>query len=318
MKTFSIGEAIAEPFRQAGRRPVATILWGLVLLAPSAIVLAAVVPLLVELAASGALDQGPGAEVSLFEDDFAAMMQFQIWSHLGNIAQLFTVLLATTAIIRAVFAGRRGDRAAFLRIGMHELYVAVVGLTIGVGVFIAMIVAVLLAVAVGVALDGVPDPWRILIYVGMGVALFVGLLALWGRLALLAPASLRYDTFAFVEGWRLGRGQTWRLLGLMIVMFLVMIALGIAVTILFMIVAMLVGGGLTVTDPEAVLAWLESLPERPGLLIGLGVVLVLPMAWIHGFCQLLGTAPFARAVSDLAREPEEAPAISADTTPIAD
>lgn len=318
MKTFSIGEAIAEPFRQAGRRPVATFVWGLVLLAPSAIVLAAVVPLLVELAASGALDQGPGAEVSLFEDDFAAMMQFQIWSHLGNIAQLFTVLLATTAIIRAVFAGRRGDRAAFLRIGMHELYVAVVGLTIGVGVFIAMIVAVLLAVGVGFALGGVPDPWRILIYVGMGVALFVGFLALWGRLALLAPASLRYDTFAFVEGWRLGRGQTWRLLGLMIVMFLVMIALGIAVTILFMIVAMLVGGGLTVTDPEAVLAWLESLPERPGLLIGLGLVLLVPMAWIHGFCQLLGTAPFARAVLDLAREPEETPAISADTTPIAD
>lgn len=318
MKTFSIGEAIAEPFRQAGRRPVATLVWGLVLLAPSAIVLAAVVPLLVELAASGALDQGPGAEVSLFGDDFAAMMQFQIWSHLGNIAQLFTVLLATTAIIRAVFAGRRGDRVAFLRIGMHELYVAVVGLTIGVGVFIAMIVAVLLAVGVGFALGGVPDPWRILIYVGMGVALFVGFLALWGRLALLAPASLRYDTFAFVEGWRLGRGQTWRLLGLMIVMFLVMIALGIAVTILFMIVAMLVGGGLTVTDPEAVLAWLESLPERPGLLIGLGLVLLVPMAWIHGFCQLLGTAPFARAVLDLAREPEETPAISADTTPIAD
>lgn len=316
MKTFSIGEAIAEPFRQAGRRPMAVIGWGLVLLAPTVIALAAMFPLLADMAASGAFDSGPDADVSPFDDDFAAVVQFQIWSQLANLLQLLAALLVTTAMIRAVFAGRRGDRTGFLRVGMHELYVAVIGVTIFFGMVIAMVSTALLAVAIGMAFRGLPDPWRVLVYVGMGIAYAVGFLALWGRLALLAPASLRYDTFAFVEGWKLGRGQTGRLLGVLILQFLVAIAIGIAFFLLFLIVVALVGGGVAAaTDPDAMLARLETLPDQPALLIGLGLVLLIPMAWIHGFFQLLATAPFARAVLDL--EPRPDGAISADTAPIA-
>ncbi len=315
MKTFSIGEAIAEPFRQAGRRPMAVIIWGLVLLAPVAIAFAAMIPVLSDMAASGAFDRGPDADVSPFGDSFAAMVQFQIWSQLANLLQMLAALLVTTAMIRAVFAGRRGDRTAFLRVGMHELYVAVIGITIGVGMVIAMVATALLAVGIGMAFSGLPDPWRVLIYVGMGVAYAIGFLALWGRLALLAPASLRYETFAFVEGWRLGRGQTWRLLGVLILQFLIFIAIGIAFLLLLMLVVAVVGGGVAAaTDPDAMLAWLETLPNQPALLIGLGLVLVIPMAWIHGFFQLLVTAPFVRAALDLAPWPDKAN--SADTSPI--
>lgn len=319
MKNFSVTEVIAEPFRQAGRRPLATVVWGLVLLAPTVLVMAAIIPLLLELLASGALEQGPGADVSPFEDDFAAMMQFQIWSQLANIAQLFTVLLVTTAIIRAVFAERRGDRFAFLRIGVQELYVAVVGVTIGIGMIILIVVLALLAVAAGLAMSGAPDPWRTLIYVGMGVSLAVGCLALWGRLALLAPASLRYSTFAFVEGWNVGRGQTLRLLAVMILLFLIGIVLAIALLLLLVVVAMVAGAGTWAMDPEALAAWLEGLPAQPALMVGLGLVLLLPMAWLQGFSQLLTTAPFARAVTELSAADEApAPANSADTTPNAD
>lgn len=316
MKTFSIGEAIAEPFRQAGRRPMTVIGWGLVLLAPTVIAFAAMVPLLADMAASGAFDRGPDADVSPFDDNFAAMMQFQIWSQLANLLQLLAVLLVTTAMIRAVFAGRRSDRTGFLRVGMHELYVAVIGVTIFFGMITAMVATALLAVAIGMAFSGIPDPWRVLIYVGVGVAYAVGFLALWGRLALLAPASLRYETFAFVEGWKLGRGQTRRLLGVLLLQFLIFIAIGIAFALLLMLVVALVGGGVAAaTDPDAVLTWLETLPDRPALLIGVGIVLLIPLAWIHGFSQLLATAPFARAVLELEPRPDDA--ISADTTPIA-
>lgn len=316
MKTFSIGEAIAEPFRQAGRRPMAVIVWGLVLLAPAVIAFATMIPFLADMAASGAFDMGPDADVSPFDDNFAAMVQVQIWSQLANLLQMLAALLVTTATIRAVFAGRRGDRTGFLRVGMHELYVAVIGVTIFFGMITAMVVTALLAVAIGVAFRGIPDPWRVLIYVGMGVAYAVGFLALWGRLALLAPASLRYETFAFVEGWKLGRGQTRRLLGVLLLQFLIFIAMGIALALLLMLVVAVVGGGVAAaTDPDAVLTWLETLPDRPALLIGLGIVLLIPMAWIHGFFQLLATAPFARAVLDLAPRPDGAN--SADTTPIA-
>jgi hypothetical protein len=317
MKTFSITEAIAEPFRQAGRRPMATTIWGLLLLAPSGLALAGMIPLLSEMAAAGMFEPGADPEVSPFDGDFATVMQFQVWSQLANLLQMAVALFVTTAIIRAVFAGRRGDGAAFLRIGMHELYVAVVAVAIFVGMVILMVAAVLLAVAIGLALSGAPDPWRALIYVAMGLALAIGFLALWARLALIAPASLRYDTFAFVEGWKLGAGQTWRLLGLVIIQFLVAIVISMALVLLVVIIAMMVGGGVAAADPDAVLAWLQGLPEQPVLLIGLAVVLLLPLAWIQGFSNLLMTAPFARAVLDLAAEPEAAAPISADTPPIA-
>ena len=317
MKTFSITEAIAEPFRQAGRRPLATTIWGLVLLAPTVLVFASIIPLIGEMAEAGFFEPGANTDVSPFEDDFATAMQFQAWSNLANLLQLAGLLLVTTAIIRAVMNGRRGDGIAFLRIGMHELYVAVAGVAIFVGVMIAVVVAVLLAVGIGLALSGLADPWRPLVFVGMGLTLVIGFLALWGRLALIAPASLRYDTFAFVEGWNLGKGQTWRLLGLLILQFLVAMVIGIALLTLIVLVAMVVGGSVAATDPDAVLAWLRGLPEQPALLIGLGVVLLLPLAWVQGFSQLLVTAPFARAVLDLAGEPGPAAANSADTTPIA-
>lgn len=320
MKRFSVTSAVAEPFRQAARRPLATLIWGLVLLAPTVVALAAIVPIVSSLAISGAFEHGPGgAEVTPSDPDFQAVMQFQIWTQLANIAQLFTVLLVTTAIIRAVFAGRRGDGPAFLRIGMQELYVAVIGVTVGVGMIILVVIGVLLAVALGLALSGMPEPWRILTYVGMGIVLTIGCLALWGRLALLVPASIRYDTFAFAEGWKLGRGQTRRLLGVMVLMFLIGIVICIAVILAAALVVALVGGGIAATDPDALLNWLETLPQRPAMLVGLGVVLLLPTAWVHGFCQLLATAPFARAVRDLAGEPgAPAAAISADTAVIAD
>ena len=313
MKRFSVTEAIAEPFRQAGQRPMATTIWGLVLLAPTLLAFAGMIPLLREMAAAGAFDPGAGPDIVPFDGDVATAMQFHAWSQLANLLQLAAALFVTTAIIRAVMKGRRGDGTAFLRIGMQELYVAVAAVAIFVGMIILMVLAVLLAVALGLALSGLPDPWRPLIYVAMGIALAVGVLALWGRLALIAPASLRYDTFAFVEGWRLGAGQTWRLLGLLILQFLVAVVIGMALLMLVVIVALIVGGGVAATDPDAVLAWMESLPGRPGLLIGLGIALLLPLAWIQGFSQLLVTAPFARAVLDLASGAEAAAANSADT-----
>lgn len=319
MKTFSVSEAIAEPFRQAGRRPLATIVWGLVLLAPTVLVFAAVLPMMSEMFASDAF--GPGADpgATPFGDDFGQAMEFQLWTQLANLVQLFCALFVTTAIIRAVFSGRRGDGTAFLRIGMDELYVAVVAVAIWIGMIALMVAAVLLAVAIGFAMSGMADPWRVLIYVGMGVALLIAFLALWGRLALIAPASMRYKTFAFVEGWNLGKGQTGRLLGLLIVQFLIAIGLGIALVLLFMIVAMMVGGGIAATNPDAVMDWLEGLPRQPALMVGLIVVLLVPLAWIQGFSNLLVTAPFARAVMDLAAEPDTAAGpISADTAPMGD
>ncbi len=109
MKSFSIMSAAAEPFRLVGRRPLATIVWGLVMLAPSLIVLAAMVPFFSELAASGAFSPEAMAAAESdempFGNDMATMMQFQIWSNLAQLLGMLSVLVVTSAIIRGVFAG---------------------------------------------------------------------------------------------------------------------------------------------------------------------------------------------------------------------
>ena len=310
MKTFSIMNAAAEPFRLVGRRPLATIVWGLVLLAPGLLVFGAMMPLLGEMFAGG-LDPtafGPDAdpETILFGDDMASMMQFQIWSNLGQLLGCVSLLLVTTAIIRGVFAGRKSERAFFLRIGMTELQVAVVGLAVTVGFCLVALIAILLAAGIGFAVWQLGDPWRWLLTIAMGVGVFLGLMLLWGRLSLLAPASVHYRAFAFEEGWKLGRGKTWSLLGLWLILFVIAIMVGIAFMILFFIVMLVVGGGAQATGPEAVEAWVEGVLQQPALLAGIALVLLIPVAWLQGFSQALFTAPYAHVVQALAGRDEPA------------
>lgn len=308
MKTFSIMEAAAEPFRLVGRRPLATLAWGLVMLVPTIGMFAVFMPLIMDFMAMAA--ENPHGDPDMFGEQIAGQMfQFQLWSNLLNLIQLFFLLFVTTAIIRAVFAGRRGDGFAFLRIGMDELRVAVVGVAVFVGMYVLTIIVVLLAVALGFALWSLLDPWRWLSYVGLGVSVFIGLLLLWGRLSLLAPASIHHQDFAFVEGWKMGRGQSWRLLGLLIVLLLICLLIGIACLVVAALVIAAVGGGMSAFgDHEALHAWFVSLPERPGLLAGAGAILLLPMAYLQGFSQALVTAPYAHVAARLTPAP-----ISTDT-----
>ncbi len=309
MKTFSITEAAAEPFRLVGRRPLATLVWGLVMLLPVVGSLALMIPFLTQMAAMGAFDPETASDSVMFGEDFAARMQFQMWSGWLNLVQMLTLLLVTTAVIRAVFAGRRSDGIAFLRMGMDEFRVAVIGVAIGVGMYALVIIAVLLAVAVGFAFWSIPDPWRWLSYLGLGGTAVFGFLLLWGRLSLLAPASIHHKDFAFVQGWKLGKGQSWRLLGLMIVLFLICLLIGVVFLVLAAVVIGVIGGGMgAFSDPDAIEAWFMSLPERPAMLAGAGAILLLPMAYLQGFSQALMTAPYAYVVARLAPAP-----ISTDT-----
>lgn len=315
MKTFSIMEAAGEPFRLVGRRPLATLAWGLVMLLPVAGMFALFMPMFTEVMTLAV--ENPEADPEAFSEQmFAQMFQFQLWSNLLNLIQMFAMLFVTTAIIRAVFAGKRGDGAAFLRIGMDELRVAVIGVAIGVGAYVSFIVVVLLAVALGFALWSLPDPWRWLSCLGLGATVLIGFMLLWGRLSLLAPASIQHKDFAFVEGWKMGRGQTWRLLGLFVVLILICMLIGVAFIVLAALVIGIVGGGLSAfSDPEMIETWVASLKERPMVLAGVGAVLLLPMAYLQGFSQALMTAPYAYVVARLAPDPEavQAAPISTDT-----
>ncbi len=281
-RRFSIGDAVAAPFRLAFGKPLSTIAWGLVLLIPSVVAIAAVAPLFAEAMQTG--DAAVLASEGDLEDfeSFSQFMAFQAWSGLSNILGLLATLLVTTAVIRAAMAGRRGDGAAFLRFSRDEFHVAVIGIAIIVGTVIAWVLIGGLVLGFGIA-AGVSRgemAWSALTAVGIAcVGVFVTIL-LWGRLSLIAPAAVILRTLAFDEGWKAGRGQTGKLFLLMLTLFAVTILIGMVVVVLIMIAAVALGAGMAhfgdpgAWDDKAINAWVLAQLENPWPMAGFGAVLL--------------------------------------------
>ncbi|WP_125257281.1 hypothetical protein [Brevundimonas fluminis] len=300
-RRFSIGEAIGEPFRLAFGRPLTTMVWGLLSIVPSFIVFAAMGPMLAEMIETGGM-AAAGAHPGMNDfESFDQFMIFQAWSNLSTLLSFLALLLVTTAIIRAVIGARRRDRTAFLRLSKDEFHVAVIGIAIVAGV--ATIFALGAAVIAGFGIAGAATgaAWAMWTAVLIGFALVLGLLVLWGRLALMAPTAVITGELAFEAGWRAGRGQTGRLFLLMLGLIGVSILIGIAMMVLFILAAIMFGGGLEAwADEAAVEAWLLAQLEDPGLILAIGAVLLIPMSWVQGFSSALWTAPYAVAARDLA------------------
>jgi hypothetical protein len=125
-------------------------------------------------------------------------------------------------------------------------------------------------------------------------------------------------SLAFDEGWKAGRGQTGRLFLLMLTLFAVTIMIWLALVVLIMVAALVLGAGMAhmgdweAIDDAAVEAWMLAQLENPWPMIGIGALLLPVLAWISGFSQALWTAPFAVAAEGLVQRPETAGA-DADT-----
>lgn len=198
--------------------------WGLIMVVPSVAGLGLLWPMMGDMIGAMAMranSEGP-APVAM-----ANMMQFQAASGLLNIVQLLLMVVVYTAVMRAVLRPRESGFFS-LRVGMDELRVAVVGLAVLVGMYVAMFVLILIGLAIGFATWGAGSPTNWLVIVGLIVTAIVAVWLAMARVSLIAPASVLYRTFAFAEGWRLGRGQTGSLFGMsLLVMLIVMIVEGI-------------------------------------------------------------------------------------------
>lgn len=303
-RRFSIGEAIGEPFRLAFGRPVTTAAWGLLSIVPSFIVFAAMGPMMAEMIESGGLAAAGATPGAGDFESFGAFMAFQAWSGLSNLLSLLVLVLVTTAIARAVIGGRRRDRFAFLRLSKDEFHVAVIGVAVAVGAMVVLVIGALLIAGFGIAGASMGASWAMWTAVILGFALALGLMLLWGRLALLAPASVIAGEMAFEKGWKAGRGQTGRLFLLALALVGVSILMGVAMLVLFILAAIVFGGGLQAwADEAAVEAWLLAQLENPWPLILIGAVALIPVSWLQGFSASLWTAPYAVAARDLTPPP---------------
>lgn len=319
MKRLSIGAALGEAFELVGRRPLSVLVWGLLVLAPIVGLFVFMPSAMVEM-----MSGHPGPDADAAAEDLWAqavlpqMMQAQAASMLANLGQLLAMVVVYGAIMRAVL--RPEQRAGFsLRLGMDELRLAVVGIAVVVAIYAAVIVVALLTAALAAAFWGASQVVAVGIIGGAVVATVIGLFVFMARVSLIAPASLLYRDFAFVQGWRLARGHTLPLLGLLLLIVLIILAIEIAAVVVFGAVAFgawrlgAVAGFEGVeakASPDeglaALCAWAAA--HWPWLAVG-GIGLT----FIYGIVLVLSIAPYASACRQLARQDPVGPPISADT-----
>lgn len=302
MARFSIGTAFGDAFGLIRRRPLSIFVWGLLMVAPAAATFSLLWPMMGDMAGAMAAEaHGGGPSDAAFEN----MMQFQALSGLLNIVQLLVMVVVYTAVMRAVLRPRETSFFS-LRLGMDELRVAVVGLALIVGLYIGIFVLALVGMAIGFAAWGAGSPTNWLVIMGLIVAAFLAIWLGMARVSLIAPASVLYRTFAFPEGWRLGRGQTGALFGLSLLMLLLLIV--IEATVFCIGLAVAVAAGITSGLDWTSLRHSHNMDVNP--FAGMDAMLAANWPWlaigavvlsgVYGALLALNIGPFASACRQLA------------------
>lgn len=311
MARFLIGTAIGDAFALIRRRPLAVFVWGLLLLAPVflsfALLFPAIAGMFADMPAPGA---GPPDEV-MADRMVVTMMQFHLASMLLNIGQMVVIVVVYTAIFRATL--RPGETSVFsLRLGMDELRIAVVGLALGVGLYAAMLVFMLVGAAIGFAVWNAGDMAVLICVICVMVlvmlaAIFLGM----ARVSMIAPASILYRDFAFVQGWRLAAGKTMPLFGMMLLIFLMILLVEMVLLVAGLIAF---AGVAAVTDFDWTQMYVDADPFA-----GSGAWIAVNWYWallggiagsfLYGALMTLSIAPFASACRQLA---------GSETPPLAD
>lgn len=306
MPRFSIGKAIGDAFDLAIKRPISVLVWGAATVVPVVASFALILPAMEAMPANGTEAESQAAMME-------AMSHMQAQTSLVSLAQYLLMAMLYTAIFRAII--RPQQRSFFsMRLGMDELRVAVAGLAIGIGVWVAVVVVAVLLGLLIYALYASVGP-QTAIWTGIGLGLLVVLALLWGlaRTSLIAPASVLMRDFAFGPGWNMAKGQTWALVGLMLLSWLIATAIQLVISgaVIFGIITFAgVGGMEMLGDPAAweanPVAMMSSLLRAnwPWVIVGSVVA-----SWIVGLVSVLSIAPFASACKQLA--PGSAPPVPA-------
>ncbi len=291
-ESFSIGEAMASPVRVIRRHPLAVFVWGFATMAFSLVGMALMFSVMGPMVFGDLAEAEPPAEL------MSRFMAVQGLSMLINVGQLVLAVVIWAAIMRATLRIGRPDKSFFMRLGMDELRLAVVGLALFLGTYIAVIVLVLFGIAVGAVVYQGSAFAAVLLGMAMTFALIVAVAFAMARLALIAPATIILERFAFVEGWNLGKGQVWRLFGLLICTWLIYMVIYVLFVALLVIVALSTGvfAHWQALGDAATLA--DVLPS-PGVLALLVFVTLGPGAFVYGAVMTLLCAPFAAACREL-------------------
>ena len=297
-ESFSIGEAMASPVRVIRRYPLAVFVWGFVIMGFSLGAVALMFGTLADLPLAEGAEPPP--------EMFGQIMALQGISMLLNVGQMVLAVVIWAAVMRASLMIGRKDRYFFMRIGMDELRLAVVGLALFFGAYIAVIILVLLGFAVGFTLWQVNEAAAVIAGFVLTLALIAAVAVAMARLSLIAPTTLILPRFAFVEGWNLGRRLTLPLLGLLICTWLAYMVIYFVVAFAA-IMALLASGAFAGFGEGPVPATFGELFPSTGALWAVAGVLLVPGSFVYGAVLTLLSAPFASACRQLLdRTPQDA------------
>ena len=312
MKTrFSIGTALQTPFLLLRHQPLALFAWG----ATRVVLTIAAFSLLLPMFA--ALPVGQATSPEDMERVMANFLPLQGGIWLMNFVGLLLSVVIWTAAMRATMApvGTK-DRFLFLRLGFDEVYVGIVMLVMVVVLYFGTFVLTLIGVLLCVILWQFSEVTAVLVTIAYGLAVFVAAIWVVGRATLMIPASLATHTIAFEQGWKLGKGQGWRLAATGVLAWLILMVLSIVIGAIvltaFFIAAVMLHVSLPHPDNIQSFADLAEF-GRPFLIPAL--VLALPIALFEGFTHAMFGAPVASACKQLMDAAEIPNRGDADLTP---
>ena len=307
MTRFSIGTAVGEGFGLIKRRPLSVFVWGLLTILPAAAAMGMMMPMMgtmMESVVESAAHGDPGS-MTMHNSMMAHMVQFQGIMAPLNAIRLVLGVVVYTAIIRAVVRPKESSFFS-MRLSMDEVRVFVVSLALIIGIVLSLILLMLAGGALGAVLWQFVGPAKGLVTVLLVIACVIGAMLVGGRLSLLVPATVRFRTFAFAEGWNLGKGKSWSIVGVMLLLFLILIGIeivigGIAAGVILTLLGNSGFDPTIIADGGNPFENLHGLARANWPWLAAGIVIG---AMLYGMLTVIVTAPFASVVRQLSASDE--------------
>ena len=290
VESFSISEAMVTPLRVIRRHPVAVFAWGFAVAAFYLLFMTLIFGALADIPLAQDAEPSPVL--------MGRIMAVQGASMILNVGQLALTVMVLAATMRATLRIGRPDRYLFMRLGMDELRLLVVGAALFLGTYLAVIVLVLLGAAISAVIWQASEAAAVIVGMIMLLLLIAGVAVAMARLSLIAPATMILQRLAFVEGWKLGRGRTLPLLGLLACTWLAYLLLYFVIAFI-VIVALFAAGFFAHVQNAQGAATLGELFPSAVVLWSVAAVVLIPGAFVYGAVMTLLSAPFVAACREL-------------------
>lgn len=306
MANIPIGEAAFCGFGVIRRKPLAVLVWGLMLF------VLAILPIFGGLALAGPAFETLMREITTgAEPSFESMMRLHAsmmaMNPLLTVLGLVSRVLLMCAIFRAVLEPQ-DDRFFYVRLGKTELFVGLVFVCLVIVLVIAMMAVMGVGAAIAIAAFSASESAGVAVII-VAVLAMIGLMVWLGlRFSMALPMTFEARDFRLFESWTLTRGRVGSLflLGLLVVVVvmlveLVMFALGGAVVIALV-------AARPFDEAAAIAFFSRPMGEWAAELAPWAVLVGLVISVLGAVLNTLATAPWAAAYRALAPKAPPSPA----------